>query len=75
MHPLVARLFFPPAGIEHQRGVGRNDAAGTARAISERRRNNQRALAADFHGSNTLIPAGNHLALADRKFERLIAVH
>src|SRR4051812_2402815 len=61
--------------IEHQRRIRRDDAAGAARAITERGRNDQRALAADLHGANTLVPAGDHLTLADRKLERLVAVH
>ena len=53
--------------FEDQRGIRRNDAAGAAGAIAECRRNNQRALAADFHGGDAFVPAGNDLMLADRK--------
>src|SRR5215471_3265263 len=60
--------------VEDQRRVRRNHAAGTAGAVTERRRNDQRALAADLHRSNALVPAGDHLALPDRKFERLVAI-
>src|SRR6476659_1730536 len=45
-----------------------------ARAIAERGRNDQRALAADLHGGDTLVPALDDAALADRKIERLVAV-
>src|SRR6478672_1844969 len=71
--PMAARrlLHRQQFDIEHQRGVGRNDAAG---AISQRRRNDQRALAADLHRGDPLIPAGDNLLLPDREFERLIAI-
>jgi hypothetical protein len=38
------------------------------------RRNDERALAADLHGGDAFVPPGDHLALADRKFERLVAI-
>src|ERR1051326_8465635 len=38
--------------VEDQRGIRWNDAAGTACAIAEFGRNNQRALTADFHGGD-----------------------
>src|SRR5215469_13715129 len=60
--------------VEDQRGVWRDDAAGAAGAIAELRRDDQSALAADFHGRHTFIPAGDHLPPADRKFKRLAAV-
>src|ERR1700730_10449650 len=60
--------------VEHQRRVRRNDAAGAAGAVAERGWNDQGALAADLHGGDAFVPAGDHLALPDRKLERLIAV-
>src|SRR3954447_14398493 len=60
--------------LEDQSGVGRNDAARTARAIAEGRRDDQGALAADLHRGNALVPAGNDPLLADRKLEWLAAV-
>src|SRR6185312_336745 len=60
--------------VEDQRSVRRDHAAGTARAITQRRRDDQRALAADFHGGDALVPSGDHAMLADRKLERLVAV-
>src|SRR6267154_4067845 len=60
--------------IEHQRGVRRNEAAGAARAVTQCGRNDQGALAADLHRGDALVPAGDHLALPDRKLERLVAV-
>ena len=74
--PVNARfLHRQQFDVEHQRGIRRNDAAGAARAIAEFRWNDQRALAADFHRADALVPAGDHPALADRKLERLVAVH
>src|SRR5437660_8021093 len=67
MPPALRLLHAEQFDIEHQRGVGRNDTGGAACAIAECGRNNQRPLAADFHGSDAFVPAGNHLMLADRK--------
>src|SRR2546427_13017304 len=73
--PVSARsLHRQQFDVEHQRRIRRNEAAGAARAVTERGRNDQRALAADLHGSDTLVPAGDHLALPDRKLERLVAI-
>src|SRR6266576_1958543 len=60
--------------IEHQRRVRWNRTAGTARAVTQRGRNDQRALAADLHAGDAFVPARDHAALADRKLERLVAV-
>src|ERR1700722_9534893 len=60
--------------VEHQRGVGWNNPAGAAGAVAERGRNDQGALAADLHGGDAFIPAGDPALLPDRKFERLVAV-
>src|SRR5579871_6635297 len=60
--------------VEQQRRVRRNDAAGAARAIAERRRDDQRALAANLHGGDALVPAADHVAGADREREWLVAV-
>src|SRR5258708_13740788 len=59
---------------EHQRCVRRNGAAGAAGAVAQRGRNDQGTLAADFHGGDAFIPAGDHPALPDRKLERLVAI-
>src|SRR5262249_36217817 len=73
---LCARLLHrQQLDIEHQRRVRRNDAAGAARAVTERGWNDQRALATDLHGTDALVPAGDHLPLADLELERLVAVH
>src|ERR1700675_1031201 len=69
--PLHVKQF----DVEHQRRIRRNDAAGAAGAVAERRRDDQGALAAALHGGDAFLPAGDHLALSDRKLERLIAIH
>src|SRR5579863_2314435 len=60
--------------LEEQRCVWRDHAAGATSAVTQRGRNDQRALASDFHRGNAFVPAGDHPALSDRKFERLVAV-
>src|SRR5258706_14974669 len=69
--PLHVKQF----DVEHQCRVGRNNAAGAAGAVAQRGRNDQGALAANFHAGDAFVPAGDHLALPDRKLERLIAVN
>src|SRR5438105_3573418 len=59
--------------VEHQRRIRRDRAAGAARTVAERGRNDQRALAADFHAGDALVPALDYAALADGKLERLVA--
>src|SRR6266404_962410 len=72
---LLPRLLYRQQfDVEHQRRVRRNDAARPARAVAERRRNDQGALAADLHGGDAFIPAGDHLVLPDWKLERLVAI-
>jgi hypothetical protein len=51
--------------VEDQHGIRWVDAASAARAVAQVRRNDQRALAADMHGGETLVPALNHLTLAE----------
>src|ERR1051325_11246501 len=60
--------------IEHQRGVGRDDAAGAAGAIAELGRDDQGALAADLHAGHALVPALDHLMRAEWERKRLAAV-
>src|SRR5262249_2943046 len=60
--------------IEHQRRVWRDHPACAARAIAERGRNDECALAADLHRGDALVPAGDDLALTDRKLERFVAI-
>src|SRR6185295_8917175 len=59
---------------EHQCRVRRDHAAGAAGSVAELRRNDQRALAANLHRGDALVPAGDDAALADGEFERLIAI-
>src|ERR1700733_11776598 len=76
--PFVCRaksaLHVKQFDVEDQRRIRRDDAAGAARAIAKGGRNDQGALAADLHRGDAFVPAGNHLALSDRKFERLVAI-
>src|SRR6185312_8003685 len=60
--------------IEGQRREGRNHAARAARAVAERRRDDQRALAADFHPGDPLVPALDDLAGAELERKRLAAI-
>src|SRR6267154_2511775 len=59
--------------LEDQRGVWGNDASGAACAVAERGWNDEGALAADLHCGDSFVPAGDDLALADGKLERLHA--
>src|SRR6185312_11496004 len=70
-----SRLFHgQELDVEHQRRVRWDDAAGAGRAVAERGRDDQGALAADLHRSDALVPALDDAAAADRKLERLVAV-
>src|SRR3978361_2178791 len=70
-----ARLLrAEPLDVEDQRGARRDVVAGAARAIAQIRRDDQRALAADMHGGDALVPALDHLALAEGEGERLVPV-
>lgn len=70
---MVAFIFYRALGkryliysmqfnIKHQCSVGWNDAAGTTRAISHLRGDDEGAFAADLHACYTLIPALNDMA-------------
>src|SRR3954452_15353005 len=72
--PVARLLHGQQFDVEHQRSVRRNDTAGAARAITEFRRNDQRALAADLHRADALIAAADHLPYADLEFERFVAI-
>src|SRR5690606_9637985 len=61
--------------IEYQRCIRRNDTTGAACAVAHMRRNDQGALAANFHAGHTLIPAPDDLLPAEEKDERLAAIH
>src|SRR4051794_17909953 len=60
--------------VEHERGVGRDHAACPAAAVAERRRNDERALAANLHAGDALVPAGDHLTGAEHEHERIVAI-
>src|SRR5258706_2423737 len=73
--PWTRRLRnFQQLDFENQGGVGRNRAAGAARAVAELRRNGELAPAADLHAGHALVPALDHVALAEREHERVAAV-
>src|SRR5262249_25131016 len=69
-----ALLHVEEFHVEYERRVRRNRTAGAARAVSELRRDHERPLAADFHASNALIPALDHLSRAEPELERIVAV-
>src|SRR5262245_9762758 len=58
--PAEPLLHVQQRDVEHQRGVGRDDAVARV-AVSERGRNDEEALAADAHARQALLPALNHL--------------
>src|SRR3569832_1967024 len=60
--------------FEHQGGVRRDHAAGTARPVGQFRRDGELALAADLHAGHALVPAGDALAHAELEFEGVVAV-
>src|SRR5208337_3845692 len=60
--------------IKHQRRIRWNHSARTMGAITESRRNNQRALPAHLHAFHALIPALDDLACAERKFKWVAAI-
>src|SRR6185436_6618974 len=71
---LVTLLHVEELHLEHQRRVRRDDAAGAARAVAERGRDGELALAADLHAGDAFVPAPDDVALAEREDERLAAV-
>src|SRR3569623_115473 len=60
--------------FDHQGGVRRDHAAGTARPVGQFRRDGELALAADLHAGHTLVPARDDLAHAELEIERIVAV-
>src|SRR5262249_1834546 len=59
--------------LEHERRVGRDRAREAPRAVAERRRDGELALAADAHALHALVPARDHLARAEAEAERRVA--
>ena len=53
--------------LEHERGVGRNDTAGSRVAVPQVRRNGKLAFPADLHPCNPLVPARNDVTGAERE--------
>src|SRR2546428_3678615 len=69
------RLFHvEQLDLELERGIGRDDVAGAARAVAERRRHDEDAFAADLHASHAFVPTLDDLATAERERERLTTV-
>src|SRR2546423_2286751 len=74
-----SRLHADQLDLEHERRVGRDDSRAGVRvgltlgAVRERRGDDELALATRGHAGDTFIPSGNHLALADREVEGLVA--
>src|SRR6185437_13286659 len=66
-----ALVDFYQLDIEHQRREGRNHPAGAARAVTQRGRDDQRALAAFLHAGDAFVPALDDLAAAEIELERL----
>src|SRR5882724_10371363 len=60
--------------LEHQRRVGRDHAAGAARAVTELGRDQQRALRPDLHAGNAFVPALDDLPVAEREGEGAAAI-
>src|SRR6266849_222347 len=60
--------------VEEQCGVWRDRTAGAALSVPELGRDNQRALAADFHPGDALVPAADHLPATQLERERLAMV-
>src|SRR6266550_4515953 len=61
--------------LEDQRRARRNHIARAAVAVAEMRRDDELALATDAHRADAFVPAFDDAPLADRKHERLAAIH
>src|SRR5688572_3851697 len=59
---------------EDERLVGPDHAAGPALAVRQVGRDRDAAASADAHPGDALVPAGDHLALAEAELERVTAV-
>src|SRR5882762_1450223 len=60
--------------VENQRCIGRNHPSSPARAVAERRGDDESALAADLHSGDALIPTANHAASPQGEVKRLPAI-
>src|SRR4051794_3410739 len=59
---------------EHGRLAGADDTARAALAVGEVRRDRDPPPPADLHAGHALVPAADHLALAEPELERVAAV-
>src|SRR5688500_1144636 len=60
--------------LENQRGVRRDDLAGSLLAIAEVRGHDEPALAADPHSRDPLVPPLDHLVDADAKGKGMLGI-
>jgi hypothetical protein len=65
---------FQQFHFEDQRGIRRDHAAGTARAVAKVWRDGELARAADLHALHAFVPAGNDLAAAEREVEGVVTI-
>src|SRR5258708_15571558 len=65
---------FQQLDFEYQGGVRRDHAAGAARAVAEVRRDGELAPAAHPHPRHALVPALDHVPLAEREDETVAAI-
>src|SRR5258708_13214010 len=72
--PSDSPLHVKQFDVEYQSRIRRDDAAGAAGAVTEFRRDDERALAADLHGRHAFIPAADDLPPADGELDRLAAI-
>src|SRR5258706_5577037 len=70
----VTLLHVEELHLEDQGRVRRDDVARAARAVAELRRDGELPLAADLHALDALVPALDHVSLAEREDERIAAV-
>src|SRR6266508_2528835 len=59
---------------EHERLVGPDDAARAALAVRQVRRDRDAPAPADLHAGHALVPARDHLSLAELELERVAAI-
>src|SRR6185312_6302406 len=74
LNRLLVRIDLQQLELEHQRGIGRDHAAGAASAVAEFGGNQQGALAAHVHAGHALVPTLDDHALAQGEGERFVAV-
>src|SRR5262249_658008 len=60
--------------VEHERRMGRDRAAGAARAVAQGGRNHECTRTAYLHAGNALIPTANHHARTELELERLAMI-